>query len=84
MRTHAPNAKPAFACGIQTLPASAPSSRGLTSIAIGVERFDVRDEHSANFASITKLVFLLMKISQELVCMRSINMDQRPEPFQSE
>ena len=32
----------------------------LTSIAIGVERFDVRDEHSANFASITQLVFLLM------------------------
>ena len=32
----------------------------LTSIAIGVERFDVRDEHSANFASITELVFLRM------------------------
>ena len=30
----------------------------LTSIAIGVERFDVRDEHLANFASITELVFL--------------------------
>ena len=32
----------------------------LTSLAIGVERFDVRDEHSANFASITELVFLRM------------------------
>ena len=32
----------------------------LTSIAIGVERPDVRDEHSANFASITELVFLCM------------------------
>ena len=32
----------------------------LTSIAIGVERPDVRDEHSANFASITELVFLRM------------------------
>ena len=33
---------------------------GLTSIAIGVERPDARDEHSANFASITELVFLRM------------------------
>ena len=32
----------------------------LTIIAIGVGRLDVRDEHSANFASITQLVFLLM------------------------
>ena len=32
----------------------------LISTAIGFERFDVRDEHSANFASITELVFLRM------------------------
>ena len=32
----------------------------LTSTATGVERPDVRDEHSANFASITELVFLRM------------------------
>ena len=32
----------------------------LTSIAISVERPDVRDGHSANFASITELAFLRM------------------------